>query len=383
MSNTKKLCFSAMMLAVGVLLPMAFHAIPNGGSIFAPMHLPVFVTGFLCGPMYGAIVGLVCPLLSFLFTGMPTVAFLPNMMAELLVYSTASGVFFRIIKTGRFIPDVYISLILSMLAGRIAGGCVAYLLFLGGTRDSYTWALFFTGYFVTCWPAIVIQLAVIPTVVTVAKKYRFIGESDRHLDPMHHRKNIVKQKEFFDGLADGWRREGGVSQAELEILFGGAGLGEGKRVLDAGCGTGVLGGYLLSKGCIVDGADLSEKMIERARKANPDINYAAADFYELNPAEPYDCIAVFDAYPHFTDKDAFARKAHALLKDGGTLWIAFDESREKINGYHTGHGGISVCLLPPEKEGAKLKDYFEIVCKTDNAERYVLGLMKKTAKKRK
>ena len=133
MSNTKKLCFSAMMLAVGVLLPMAFHAIPNGGSIFAPMHLPVFVTGFLCGPMYGAIVGLVCPLLSFLFTGMPTVAFLPNMMAELLVYSTASGVFFRIIKTGRFIPDVYISLVCSMLAGRIAGGCVAYLLFLGGT----------------------------------------------------------------------------------------------------------------------------------------------------------------------------------------------------------------------------------------------------------
>ena len=55
MSNTKKLCFSAMMLAVGVLLPMAFHAIPNGGSIFAPMHLPVFVTGFLCGPMYGEI----------------------------------------------------------------------------------------------------------------------------------------------------------------------------------------------------------------------------------------------------------------------------------------------------------------------------------------
>ena len=148
---------------------MAFHAIPNGGNIFAPMHLPVFITGFLCGPMYGAIVGLVCPLMSCLFTGMPSVAFLPNMMAELLVYGTVTGLLFRIIKTGKIIPDAILTLILSMLAGRIVGGFVAYLLFLGGTRSEYSWAIFFTGYFVTCWPAIVIQILLIPTVVTLAK----------------------------------------------------------------------------------------------------------------------------------------------------------------------------------------------------------------------
>lgn len=182
MSNTKRLCFSAMMLAVGILLPVAFHAVPNGGNIFAPMHLPVFIVGFLCGPMYGAIVGLVCPLLSCLFTGMPNVAYLPNMMSELLVYGTSSGMLFRIIKTGKFIPDVYVTLVCSMLSGRIIGGCVAYLLFLGGARSEYSWAIFFTGYFVTCWPAILIQALVIPSVVTAAKKYRFICESDRYLD---------------------------------------------------------------------------------------------------------------------------------------------------------------------------------------------------------
>lgn len=369
------------MLAVGILLPLAFHAIPNGGTVFAPMHMPVFLTGFLCGPTYGAIVGLVCPLMSCLFTGMPAVPYLPNMMAELLVYGTASGLFFRIIKTGKIIPDALISLICSMILGRIVGGCVAYLLFLGGTRSDYSWAIFFTGYFVTCWPAIVIQVLLIPTVVTLAKKYRFIRESDRYLDPSHHRKNIVKQKEFFNGLAENWRKSGGLDGQTIDSLFENVNLPDCGRVLDAGCGTGVIDGYLLTKCRTVDAVDISEKMIEKARLKNPDVNYFIADFYEFTSAEPYDCIVVFDAYPHFIDKDAFAAKANSLLNEDGTLWVIFDESRERINGYHSGHAGISVPLLAAEKEGARLNEFFDIVFNLDNSSRYILGLKKKNNKK--
>lgn len=381
MSNTKKLCFSAIMLAVGILLPMAFHAIPSGGNIFAPMHLPVFITGFICGPMYGAIIGLVCPLMSCLFTGMPAVAYLPNMMAELLVYGTTSGLFFRIIKTGKIIPDALITLICSMLSGRIVGGCVAYLLFLGGSRSEYTWALFFTGYFVTCWPAIVIQILLIPTVITLAKKYRFIRESDRYLDPLHHSKNIVKQKKFFNGLAESWRKDGGLDKQTLESLFENIVLPSDGRVLDAGCGTGVIDGFLLSKCRAVDAVDISERMIEKAKKTNPGVNYTVADFYGFTSDEPYDCIIVFDAYPHFIDKEAFAAQANCLLKESGTLWIVFDESRERINGYHMNYEDISVPLLPAEKEAAKLGEFFEITYMLDNSERYVLGLKKKNDKK--
>lgn len=369
------------MLAVGILLPMAFHAFPNGGTIFAPMHLPVFITGFLCGPMYGALVGLVCPLMSCLFTGMPAVAYLPNMMAELLVYGTASGLFFRIIKTGKIVADAYITLICSMLLGRIVGGCVAYLLFLGGTRAEYSWAIFFTGYFVTCWPAIVIQVLLIPTVVTLAAKYRFIRESDRYLDPSHHNKSIVKQKQFFDGLAENWRKSGGFDTQTLDTLFENVTLPKEGRVLDVGCGTGVIDGYLHANCRAVDGVDISEKMLDKARAANPNVNYFNADFYGFTAEEPYDCIIVFDAYPHFIDKDAFAAKANELLKDNGTLWLMFDESREKINGYHSAHGGISVPLLSAEREAARLGEFFEITYILDNSARYTLGLKKKNLKK--
>lgn len=380
MTNTRKLCFSAMMLAVGILLPMVFHAIPNAGSVFAPMHLPVFVAGFIAGPFYGALVGMMCPLFSSVFTGMPALPVLPNMMTEMLIYGGVSGVLFRVIKTKSFVLDVYLSLILSMLLGRIAGGIVVYLLFVTGTRATYSWAAFFTGYFVTCLPAIAIQLAVVPATVLVAKKARFIGDGDRYLDPDHHAKNIKKQREFFDGIADGWRKNSVLSESDLAGLFEDIPLNEGERVLDVGCGSGVLDGFLIGRGLTVDAIDISERMIEKAKEneANRGVNYAVADFYGYMGGYGYDAIFVFDAYPHFTDKSGFALKAAELLKEGGRLYIMFDESREKINGYHGGSAsGISVDLKPAATEAETFKNLFEVLSVRDDEERYLLALSKK------
>ena len=121
-------------------------------------------------------------------------------------------------------------------------------------------------------------------------------------------------------------------------------------------------------------------MIEKARINNPEVNYYVADFYEFKNTELYDCIVIFDAYPHFMDKENFAVKANSLLNDSGTLWILFDESRERINGYHSGRSDISVSLLPAEREAAKLNEFFEVICNIDDAERYILGLKKKIKK---
>ncbi len=45
-STTKKLVSGALCIAIGVLLPMTFHVIPNGGSVFLPMHIPVLICGY-------------------------------------------------------------------------------------------------------------------------------------------------------------------------------------------------------------------------------------------------------------------------------------------------------------------------------------------------
>lgn len=383
MSHTKKIVFAAIMVAVGILLPLLFHTIPNAGAVFAPMHLPVLVAGFICGPLYGILVGLICPLMSFLIRGMPDAAHLPNMMVELFFYGGCAGLFFRLIKTKFLVLDIYLSLIISLLVGRIMGGFVAYMLFLGGRRDAYSWTIFFTTYFVTCWPALIIQLVVVPTVVEVARKVRFFTEADRYLDPNHHKKQIAKQSVFFDNLATGWRVKETFTDEQLKTLLGGAPVEEGCRVLDVACGSGVLDGYLKERGCTVDGIDISPQMILKAQTnpRNAGVNYAVADFYEYKTAEKYDLILVFDAYPHFKDKISFAEKSYELLKDGGTLWIFFDESKEKINGYHSGGAkDISKALLSAEEEAKPFKRKFEIIEALDDETGYRLGLKKKPYK---
>ena len=44
-STTKKLVSGALCIAIGVLLPMSFHVIPNGGRVFIPMNIQVMNSG--------------------------------------------------------------------------------------------------------------------------------------------------------------------------------------------------------------------------------------------------------------------------------------------------------------------------------------------------
>ena len=85
-NHVKNLVTAAMCVALGIILPMAFHTIQNAGSIFLPMHIPVLICGLACGWQYGLLCGVLTPLLSSLLTGMPPAAILPAMLCELAVY---------------------------------------------------------------------------------------------------------------------------------------------------------------------------------------------------------------------------------------------------------------------------------------------------------
>ena len=80
MKNTKKMVITALCMAIGIILPITLHAIPNAGSILLPMHIPVLLCGLICGPVYGVICGVMTPFLSSLLTGMPPAAYLPSMI---------------------------------------------------------------------------------------------------------------------------------------------------------------------------------------------------------------------------------------------------------------------------------------------------------------
>lgn len=173
MSYVKRSIITAVCIALCVVLPMAFHAIQNAGSILSPMHIPVFLCGLICGWHFGLLCGLAGPLLSAIITGMPPAAYLPPMLVELAIYGLVCGLMMLLVRTKNTYADITISLAAAMLAGRIVAGAAKALIF---SASSYSFAVWTTSYFVTSLPGIVIHLALIPAIVFALMKARLIPE---------------------------------------------------------------------------------------------------------------------------------------------------------------------------------------------------------------
>lgn len=187
--------------------------------------------------------------------------------------------------------------------------------------------------------------------------------------------NAAAQRAFFNDLAPRWRENGAPDDVRIKDILSVIPL-KGK-VLDVACGAGILDGVLLSMGLEVDGVDVSEKMIERARKANSGANYFAADFYAFTENVSYDHILVFDSFPHFPERRLFAEKAYRLLKRDGTLWIFFDQSKESINSRHSARGAsVSFGLDAAATEAETFKNLFDVIYLYDGDDGYYIGLKK-------
>lgn len=175
--KTKKLTFGAMCLALSLLLPQAFHMIgmQQAGSVFLPMHIPVFIGGLLLGPIYGLFLGIFAPLTSFVVTGMPSADRVLFMMCELATYGTVSGLLFHQFHFAQKKWGALSALVISMLTGRVVYGIVisiATYLFnipLGGLPAVI--AATTTGI-----PGIIIQLIFVPTVVMAIVKGGYFDE---------------------------------------------------------------------------------------------------------------------------------------------------------------------------------------------------------------
>ncbi len=170
--SVKRISLCAMCIALCYVLPIAFHSLGLGG-VLSPMHLPVLLCGILCGPAYGAFCGVVGPVLSSVLSGMPPAGALVGMIPELLTYGLVCGIMMKLVRTKKPVLDIYLSLLPAMLAGRLAGGAANALFYLG-TAGEYSFAVFVSSYFVGTFPAVVLQLVLIPLLVFTLEKTRAI-----------------------------------------------------------------------------------------------------------------------------------------------------------------------------------------------------------------
>ena len=172
MEKTRNLIYTALCVALGIVLPITFHGIPNAGGIFLPMHIPVLLCGLVCGWQYGFVCGMMTPFLSSVMTGMPPSAILPGMLCELAVYGPVSGLILKLLHTPSPYVDIYAALIGAMLAGRIVAGIVKALIFNVGRYSLQAWI---TASFVTALPGIVIQIIVLPIIVIALRRARIVA----------------------------------------------------------------------------------------------------------------------------------------------------------------------------------------------------------------
>ena len=147
---------------------------------------------------------------------------------------------------------------------------------------------------------------------------------------------------FFDRLAPDWDAEMVRSDRIIASILDRAGVSAGKDVLDVATGTGVLiPDYLARNVASVTAIDISPKMAEIARSKFPQeqVTVLCGDVEETDFDRRFDCVVVYNAFPHFPEPERLIRRLASLLKPGGTLTVAHGMSREKIDAHH--HGAAS------------------------------------------
>lgn len=164
----QKLAIAALCLALCMVLPFLTGQIPEIGSMLCPMHIPVLLCGFLCGPAWAVVVGATAPLLRFVLFGMPPL--FPTgvaMCVELATYGAVSGILYQLLPKKPV--NIYISLIVAMLAGRIVWGIVQVVL-MGLQGSSFTWTAFIASAFTQAIPGIILHIVLIPLIILALQK---------------------------------------------------------------------------------------------------------------------------------------------------------------------------------------------------------------------
>lgn len=154
---------------------------------------------------------------------------------------------------------------------------------------------------------------------------------------------------FFDHMASHWDADMIRDDAVIAKILDGAGVEAGARVLDVACGTGVLFPDYLRRGVAsVTAVDISPEMVRIAKEKFPQENVTVlcGDIEHITLDQSFDCIVVYNAFPHFPDPERLIATLSGLLAPGGTLTVAHGMSRAMIDRHHEGAASkVSVGLM--------------------------------------
>ena len=178
---------------------------------------------------------------------------------------------------------------------------------------------------------------------------------------------------FFDRLAPQWDADMIRNDAIISQILDNAAVTAGKDILDVACGTGVLfPDYLARSVGSVTGVDISPEMVKIAAQKYPEqIQVLCGDVQTMVFPKPFDCIMVYNAFPHFPDPEGLIAALSAMLKPGGTLTIAHGMSRAAIDHHHEGPASkVSVGLMHEDRLAEIFSAHLTVTTKISNDHMY-------------
>jgi ubiquinone/menaquinone biosynthesis C-methylase UbiE len=173
----------------------------------------------------------------------------------------------------------------------------------------------------------------------------------------------LARKQFFNDHAEQWldmwykdRTTGRYEKhgKDFERLFSLLSIKPGNRVLDVGCGTGILVPFILeritSSGLLYE-LDFAERMI----KVNRTLHHADNLRFVVSDAETatlddgfFDSVICFSCFPHFHAKETALGNLIRMLKPHGLMVVAHFDSSEGINRHHGSCHAVMHDRLPDE-----------------------------------
>ena len=188
----------------------------------------------------------------------------------------------------------------------------------------------------------------------------------------------IEVREFFDSLADTWDADIIKVQWKIDKILDAAGVTQGKTVLDVACGTGILiPDYINRNICRCVAVDISRNMINIAKNKFSEyknIEFLCADAETFKFNEKFDSIIIYNAFPHFANRNLLFENLLTHLNENGRITVAHGMSREALIKHHSGKAEKISTILPQANELAEImKPYFDIDVTLSTDEIYVVS----------
>ena len=179
---------------------------------------------------------------------------------------------------------------------------------------------------------------------------------------------------FFDRMAPQWDADMIRNDDIIGKILDAAQVTAGADVLDVACGTGVLfPDYLARDVRTLTAVDISPEMVKIAREKFPQVQVYCADVEEVDLGKKFDCVVVYNAFPHFPNPERLIAVLSDMLKPGGTLTVAHGMSRAEIDHHHEGSAStVSVGLMHEDELATIFAKYLQVTVKISNERMYVV-----------